>query len=161
MLREKVSGSECLELQKTEQDKQSQIVGELLQNLSVLKNTLEEKLEKENVINEIINPQDDLRNKDEELQNADENLESTQQTLSKEQAERELLGEQARTKILERKANKKKLYVELPTEQPQPAVEQTPTQGTVTVEQCIAIREPMVVLCNVIISLVGLFFRRS
>ena len=50
-----------------------------------------------------------MKKKEEELQNDAENLAAVQDALSKEQADRELLGEQARAKIQEHEANERKL----------------------------------------------------
>lgn len=111
-LREKVSDSEHAELQTTAgQDAESQlVVRNLLEKVAYLEKTFEvEKLEKENIIHEIINLQEVLRNKEEELQNAAENLEAIQEALSKEQGDREILGEDARAKLQEHEANERKL----------------------------------------------------
>lgn len=111
-LREKVADSEHAELQTTAgQDAESQLVVQnLLEKVAYLEKTFEvEKLEKENIIHEIINLQEVLRNKEEELQNAAENLEAIQEALSKEQGDREILGEDARAKLQEHEANERKL----------------------------------------------------
>lgn len=107
-----VPGIECSELQKTNQIEQIPVVQELLAKVAELERILEdEKLEKQSVIEEIVNLQEELKRKDEEIQNAAENLQSTQEALSKEQAERETLGEEARMKIQELEASEKKLVL--------------------------------------------------
>ena len=111
-LKVQVPGIECSELQKTNQIEQIPVVQELLAKVAELERILEdEKLEKQNVIQEIVNLQEELKRKDEEIQNAAENLQSTQEALSKEQAERETLGEEARMKIQELEASEKKLVL--------------------------------------------------
>lgn len=111
-LRVKVPGSERLELQKTDQVEQIPVVQELLAKVAELERILDiEKVEKENVIQEILNLQEQLKKKDGEIKNAEENLQSTQEALSKEQEERERLGEQARTKIQELEASEKKVVL--------------------------------------------------
>lgn len=111
-LKVQVPGIECSELQKTNQIEQIPVVQELLAKVAELERILEdEKLEKQSVIEEIVNLQEELKRKDEEIQNAAENLQSTQEALSKEQAERETLGEEARMKIQELEASEKKLVL--------------------------------------------------
>ena len=111
-LKVQVPGIECSELQKTNQIEQIPVVQELLAKVAELERILEdEKLEKHNVIQEIVNLQGELKRKNEEIQNAAENLQSTQEALSKEQAERETLGEEARMKIQELEASEKKLVL--------------------------------------------------
>lgn len=110
-MRERVANSEHVELQKTDQDTQSQLVVQnLLEKVTSLEKTLkDEKLEKENIIHELVNLQEELKKKEEELQHAAENLAAVQDALSKEQADRELLGDQARAKLQEHEANERKL----------------------------------------------------
>ena len=106
-----MANSEHGELQKADQDAQSQlIVQNLLEKVAYLENTLkDEKFEKENVIQEIVNLQDVLKNKEEELSNATENLATLQDALSKEQDDRELLGKEARAKLQVHQAKEREL----------------------------------------------------
>lgn len=109
-LKEKVKHTEQMELQKADHAQSQLIVEELLGKVASLERNLEvEKKEKESIIHEILNLQVDLRKKEGEMDIYKETLKVTEGALTKEQNERELLGEQARQRLQECQENEKKL----------------------------------------------------
>lgn len=109
-LKEKVKHTEQMELQKADHAQSQLIVEELLGKVASLERNLEvEKKEKESIIHEILNLQVDLRKKEDEMDIYKETLKVTEGALTKEQNERELLGEQARQRLQECQENEKKL----------------------------------------------------
>lgn len=113
-MREKVKHNEHMELQQTGLAQSQLIVEDLLQKVASLERNLEvEKGEKETIIHEIVNLQAVLRKRDEEINVYAESLKATQDALTREQADRETLGEQARQKLQEHEDNKRKLDLKI------------------------------------------------
>ena len=112
--KEKEKQNEYLELQKTDDAQSQLIVEDLIGKVASLERELEvEKQEKESVIHEILKLQAVLKKKDDEISVHAENLKATQDALTSEQAEREILGEQARQKLQEHKENEQKLDLKI------------------------------------------------
>lgn len=113
-LREKVKRTNHVELQMADQAQSQLIIEELLGKVAFLQRNLEdEKKDKENVIHEILNLKRDLEKKDNEIGMYVEDLKATQDALTKEQNDRETLGEEARQKLQEHHENEQKLVVKV------------------------------------------------
>lgn len=109
-LMEKAERYEYHERQTASHAQSQLLLDDLLGKVASLERNLEmEKKEKERIIHEMLSLQADLRSKEDDFNCYAENLREAQEALFNEQREREILGEQARLKLQERKENEHKL----------------------------------------------------
>ena len=113
-LREKVKHTDHVEFQMADQAQSQLIIEDLVEKAAFLERNLEnEKKEKENAIHEILNLNMDLKKKDDEIGMYVEDLKALQDALTKEETDRETLGEEARQKLQEHRENERKLVLKV------------------------------------------------
>ena len=113
-LTEKAERYECLEHQNANHTQSQLIVEDLSRKVASLEKNLElERKEKEGIVHAIVDLQAELKNKENDLNNYAEKLRVTQEALNSEQRDREILGQQARSKLQEHKENEWKLTIKV------------------------------------------------
>ena len=113
-LTEKAERYECLEHQNANHTQSQLIVEDLSRKVASLEKNLElERKEKEGIVHAIVDLQDELKNKENDLINYAEKLRVTQEALKSEQRDREILGQQARSKLQEHEENECKLTIKV------------------------------------------------
>ena len=113
-LKEKAERYECLEHQNANHTQSQLIVEDLSGKVASLERNLElERKEKEGIIHAMVDLQADLKNKENDVNNYTEKLRVTQEALEREQRDREILGQQARSKLQEHEENERKLTIKV------------------------------------------------
>lgn len=113
-MKEKAECYECLEHQNANHTQSQLIVEDLSGKVASLERNLElERKEKEGIIHAMVDLQADLKNKENDVNNYTEKLRVTQEALEREQRDREILGQQARSKLQEHEENERKLTIKV------------------------------------------------
>lgn len=113
-LKEKAERYECLERQNANHAQSQLIVEDLSGKVASLERNLElERKEKEGIIHAMVDLQADLKNKENDVNNYTEKLRVKQEALEREQRDREILGQQARSKLQEHEENERKLTIKV------------------------------------------------
>ncbi|KAK2564841.1 Tax1-binding protein 1-like protein [Acropora cervicornis] len=113
-LTEKAERYECLEHQNANRTQSQLIVEDLSRKVASLEKNLElERKEKEGIVHAIVDLQAELKSTENDLNNYAEKLRVTQEALKSEQRDREILGQQARSKLQEHEENECKLTIKV------------------------------------------------